>query len=107
MSSARVWDVDSGQCINVLQGQSGELLTAEFHPHGTRIATGGRDRMVWLWDVKSGREVARFQGHMNYVFSVAFSPDGATLSSGSGDGTVRLWQTKVPSSQRQRTLKAK
>jgi WD40 repeat protein len=65
-----------------------------FHPDGTRIATAGRDRAVWLWDLVRGEEVARLQGHTSFVWSLAFSPDGKTLASGSGDGTVRLWDTE-------------
>ncbi len=62
-------------------------------PSGTRLATAGRDRAVWLWDLARGEEVARLPGHTSYVWSLAFSPDGATLASGSGDFTVRLWDT--------------
>src|SRR5262249_45602013 len=63
-------------------------------PDGTRVATGGHDRAIWLWDLARGEEVARLPGHTGYVWSLAFSPDGATLASGSGDATVRLWDTK-------------
>jgi WD40 repeat protein len=66
---------------------------AAFHPDGSRLATAGRDRAVWLWDLTRGEEAARLQGHTDYVWSLAFSPDGATLVSGSGDFTVRLWDT--------------
>src|SRR5262249_58857126 len=62
-------------------------------PDGTRVATGGHDRAVWLWDLARGEEVARLPGHTSFVWSLAFSPDGATLASGSGDATVRLWDT--------------
>src|SRR5262249_6758624 len=67
---------------------------AVFHPGGTRVASAGRDRAIWLWDLASGEEVARLQGHSNYVWSLAFSPDGATLLSASGDRTLRLWDTE-------------
>ena len=77
----------------VLHGHTGEVYAAAFHRDGRRLATGGRDRAVWLWDLKRGEEVARLQGHTKLVFSLAFSPDGATLASGSGDATVRLWGT--------------
>jgi hypothetical protein len=63
------------------------------HPDGTRLATAGRDRAVWLWDLERGEEVARLLGHTDYVWSLAFSRDGRTLASGSGDFTVRLWDT--------------
>jgi hypothetical protein len=84
--------VDSGACQE-LHGHTDEVFGAAFHPDGTRLATAGRDRAIWLWDLKRGVEVARLPGHTSYVWSVAWSPDGRTLASGSGDFTVRLWDT--------------
>jgi hypothetical protein len=77
----------------VLRGHTDEVFAVAFHPGGTRLATAGRDRAVWLWDLAKGEEVARLRGHASYVWSLAFSPDGATLVSGSGDFTVRLWDS--------------
>jgi hypothetical protein len=87
-----VWQVDSGACQE-LQGHTGVVFAAAFHPDGTRLATAGRDRAIWLWDLARGVEVARLPGHTSYVWSLAWSPDGTTLASGSGDFTVRLWDT--------------
>jgi hypothetical protein len=78
----------------VLRGHTDEVLAAAFHPDGTRLATAGRDRAIWLWDLARGDEVARLPGHTSYVYSLAWSPDGKTLVSGSGDSTVRLWDTE-------------
>ena len=66
---------------------------AIFHPGGSRIASGGRDRLVRLWDAATGEELVRLPGHSDYIYSLAFSPDGKSLASGSGDNTVRLWDT--------------
>jgi WD40 repeat protein len=77
----------------LLRGHSDEVFAVACHPDGTRLATTGRDRAIWLWDVKWGEAVARLVGHTSYVWSLAFSPDGSTLVSGSGDATVRLWDT--------------
>jgi WD40 repeat protein len=88
-----VWQVGSGEC-RVLRGHTDEVFAAAFHPDGRRLATGGRDRAVWLWDLERGEEVARLRGHTSFVWSLAFSQDGATLVSGSGDATVRLWDTR-------------
>jgi WD40 repeat protein len=77
----------------VLHGHTDEVFAAAFHPDGRRLATGGRDRAVWLWDLERGEEVARLRGHTSFIWSLAFSHDGATLVSGSGDTTVRLWDT--------------
>ena len=69
-------------------GHTDMVFAAEFHPGGKRLASTGRDRVIWLWDLATCQEVARLEGHTNYVFSLAFRPDGASLVSGSGDGTV-------------------
>jgi WD40 repeat protein len=86
--------VGTRECQAELRGHTGAVFAAAFHPGGTRLATAGRDRAVWLWDLGTGEEVARLQGHSDYVWSLAFSPDGKTLASGSGDTTVRLWDTE-------------
>jgi WD40 repeat protein/predicted Ser/Thr protein kinase len=78
----------------VLRGHTDEVFAVAFHPDGKRLATGGRDRAVWLWDLERGEPVARLPGHTSYIWSLAFSPDGTTLVSGSGDSTVRLWDTE-------------
>jgi WD40 repeat protein len=80
-----VFDATSGQQTAACDG----LWTFAFSPGGTRLASAGRDRAVWLWDLARGEEVARLQGHTSCIWSLAFSPDGATLASRSGDFTVR------------------
>jgi WD40 repeat protein len=89
----RLWEIGSGAC-QVLRGHTDEVFAVAFHPGGTRLASAGRDRAVWLWDLFRGEEVVRLRGHTNYIRSLAFSPDGKSLVSGSGDGTVRLWDTE-------------
>src|SRR5438876_913546 len=84
-ATVRLWNLDSGAC-RVLHGHTDEVFAAAFHPDGTRLATAGRDRAIWLWDLTKDEEVARLPGHTSYVWSLAFSPDGKTLVSGSGDG---------------------
>ena len=70
------------------------MFAAVFHPTESRIASGGRDRLVRLWDAATGEELVRLPGHSDYVYSLAFSPDGKTLVSSSGDKTLRLWDTE-------------
>jgi WD40 repeat protein len=93
LSSSRAGGVIRVADCQVLRGHTDEVFAAAFHPDGTRLATGGRDRAIWLWDLNRSEDVARLTGHTNYIWSLAFSPDGKTLASGSGDSTVRLWDT--------------
>jgi WD40 repeat protein len=89
-----VWDVESKDCLLTLSGRANEVFAAIFHPDGSRIASGGRDRLVRLWDAATGEELVRLPGHSDYFYSLAFSPDGKTLVSSSGDTTLRLWDTE-------------
>jgi hypothetical protein len=69
------------------------VFAAVFHPDGSRIPGGGRDRLVRLWVAATGEELVRLPGHADYVYSLAFSPDGTTLVSSLGDATLQLWDT--------------
>jgi hypothetical protein len=93
--------VATAKCVAVLTGHTDQVFSAVFHPDGTRLASGGHDRAVWLWDLLTGRDVARLEGHTNYIYSLAFSPDGKSLVSGSGDNTVRVWDTEPPARRQQ------
>jgi WD40 repeat protein len=89
-----VWDVESTECLLTLSGHADEVFAAVFHPDGSRIASGGRDRLVRLWDAATGEELVRLPGHSDYVFSLAFSPNGKTLVSSPGDSTLPVWDTE-------------
>ena len=61
------------ECFPGTGGRSGAVFAMAFHPGGTRLATAGREGVVWLWDLATGEAVARLPGHTNYVMSLAFS----------------------------------
>ena len=46
----------------MLRGHTDEVYAVAFHPDGTRLATAGRDGVIWLWDLARGEEVVRLPG---------------------------------------------
>ena len=88
-SSARLWDISSGQEILRLAHNSSVNAVA-FSPDGTKALTGGDDDTARLWDASSGQEFHKLV-HNGSVNAVAFSPNGTRVMTGSDDGTARIW----------------
>lgn len=89
-SSARVWEIETGQ--EIARGiHTGMLTTAAFSPDGQMVVSGSQDGIVRTWEAGTGREVAQMM-HNDWVYAVAFSPDGIWIASGGDDDTARVWE---------------
>jgi len=56
-NTVRLWDVDDGKCINVLQGHTGIICSVAFGCDGmgrSLLASGSFDETIRLWDVETG-----------------------------------------------------
>lgn len=89
--TVRLWDVDTGQCLNVFEGYTTEVLTLAWNTDQRRALTGGQDAIVRLWDVTMGRCLRMLEGHSEAVMYTVWSIDQNRALSCSMDGTVRLW----------------
>jgi WD40 repeat protein len=91
----RLWDIDAGQCLKVLEGHTDQVLSVRFSPVQQSLASGSQDRTIRLWDLQNTHYPFKtLLGHTDKVFSVCFSPDGRTLASSSADETIRLWEVE-------------
>jgi len=112
--TARLWDLESGHCLQTLKCYTGSVLYEPSwgHPNAVTVALtpdgrlaltggGGLDGLARLWDLGTGRCLRTLPGHGSFA-SVAVTPDGRlALTAGSG-GTARLWD--IPSGRCLRTL---
>ncbi|CAE6471887.1 unnamed protein product [Rhizoctonia solani] len=83
----------SGQFVlPPLKGHKDTVLSVQFSPDGTRIASGSIDSTIRIWNTKSGRNLLKtLYKHTSSVNSVAFSPDNIHVVSGSQDGMIYTW----------------
>ena len=88
----RLWEVDSGCGLRVLEGHSDSVWSVAWSADGRYV--GSYDKTVRLWEVDSGRCLRVLEGHSDIVRSVAWNTDGRRALSGSADNTVRLWNVE-------------
>lgn len=64
-----------------------------FSPDGSKLASGGDNKTIYIWDVKNLNSYINFEG--KGVASVCFSPDGSKLASCDYDNKIRLWDLRT------------
>lgn len=92
-ATARVWEAQRGRLLATLPLPD-EVNAVAFAPISSllAVATGTKDRSIWIWDWREKRSLGTLRGHSLGVKGLAFSPDGELLASGSQDTTVRVWR---------------
>ncbi len=88
----RVWDAESGQCLNTLSGHTSYVSCVAVLPDG-RIISGSNDETLRVWDTESGQCLKTLNGYSGPVYCVAVLPDGRIIS-GSYDKTLRVWDVR-------------
>jgi WD40 repeat protein len=80
---------DAATGANQLHLAEENVAGAAFSPDGARLATVGRDLV--LWDTATGLEMFRVKEPYGWLSSAAFSPDGRRLITGTTGDSVLAW----------------
>ena len=60
--TAKLWDAESGTCVQTFQGHTGWVNSAIFSPDSNQVLTASDDYRAKLWDAESGDCVQTFEG---------------------------------------------
>jgi small GTP-binding protein len=93
--TVRLWDVETGRCLRVLEGHTDELYSVAWRADQRRALSGSRNEPVRLWDVDAGCYLGVLEGHNGEVWGLAWSADQCRALSGATDRTVRLWDVEA------------
>ncbi|MCC6979258.1 MAG: serine/threonine protein kinase, partial [Candidatus Melainabacteria bacterium] len=92
-ATVRLWDVDSGEEVKVMNGHTNWVTKVRFISVD-KILSGGLDKTFRVWDVDEGRE-DRIYNLQNFgMWSLGFSELGDKAITGSDDFTLRVWSMK-------------
>lgn len=83
------------RCAAEMEGHTEAVLTCQFSPSATQLATGSGDTTIRIWEVGTGTSQHVLRGHTNWVECVAWSPDGLLLASGGMDSAVKVWDPET------------
>ena len=66
-NTVRVWDLESGECLKVLEGHTDFVKSVALTPDGRKAISGSYDKTVRVWDLESGECLKVLEGHTSDV----------------------------------------
>jgi eukaryotic-like serine/threonine-protein kinase len=98
--AARVWDVETGRLVRLLE-HSAVVQSVAISRKPGHVATGAADGSVHLWNPQSGQLEHRWQVPEGSIRRLAFSPDDRMVAAATDCGAVQLWDTATGASRGQ------
>ena len=86
-ATAKIWDLESGQCIKTLEGHA-YAVTVSIMENGN-ILTGSQDGNLHMWS-KTGAKIKTVQAHSNIIRNIIEIPSMGILTC-SNDCKVKLF----------------
>jgi phospholipase A-2-activating protein len=86
-ATAKIWDLESGQCTKTLEGHA-YAVTVFINSRG-EIVTGSQDGVLHLWSAE-GIKIKSVQAHSNIIRSIVEVPSVGMMTC-SNDMKVKLW----------------
>ncbi len=89
--SARVWDMEIGDCVLLMEGHTAGVTDLAVANKGSVLVTSSADHTARVWTLDKGQCRAVLQGHTAAVNAVAVDVQGRFAVTASGDATGRVW----------------
>ncbi len=92
--TARIWDSNTGACLQILNGHTKLVNSAHFNHDSTKAITASYDKTARIWDSNTGACLQILNGHTDSVNSAHFNHDSTKAITASSDDSARIWDSK-------------
>ncbi|CAG8490317.1 1111_t:CDS:10, partial [Acaulospora colombiana] len=94
-ASIWMWQLPSGNCMNVFSGHSKAVTVGQFTPDGKKIVSGSDDSSLIIWDPKTASPILKITSddlrfHQAGLTALATNKDSTLVLTGSMDNSSRL-----------------
>jgi WD40 repeat protein len=89
--SARVWDLEIGDCTLVIEGHTGAITDMAITADGSLLITASEDGTARASELEQGQCLRVLAGHEGPINALVLDPFGRFIVTGGSDGTVRVW----------------
>jgi F-box and WD-40 domain protein 1/11 len=90
-SSLKLWDIETGECIRVMEGHRLGLACVKYD--GKRLYSGGLEGKIKVWNIETGECLNTLIGHAGMIRSIDCI--NGRIVSGSYDRTLKVWDTNT------------
>ncbi|KAL4430378.1 hypothetical protein ABPG77_002184 [Micractinium sp. CCAP 211/92] len=89
--TARVWDLDIGDCVLLLEGHAGPINDMAVTSDGSLVLTCSSDGTARAFEMERGQCLRVLAGHTAGINALAMDPWARFVVTASSDGTARVW----------------
>ena len=90
----KIWNIESAECVQTLQGHSKLVMRLQQLESGELISCSS-DTTIKIWNLTEGSCIRTLFGHTSSVRSIRLNNKNHTLVSCSEDGTIKTWDLKT------------
>jgi WD40 repeat protein len=91
----RLWDAETGQMKQELQGHNGRVHSVAISPDGQFLVSGSGDGTVRRWRLDTGEEIGSSLSDQGKILSVAIAADGQKIAASTNEGSIAIWNLKT------------
>ncbi len=91
----RVWNIETGECLKVLEGHTEAVRSVALSVDGRTIVSGGDDNTLRVWNLETSECLKVLNGQQSSVSTIVLSADGRYAVSTTVEGCLHIWDLKA------------